>query len=144
MKRYLCAILALFCLAGLTACGKKEAAAPVAAEDEVVVTVVCKDKGVNQIGYTSYIGGAYRTTGRGIELDGNSASGCTLEFRFSQEDFLEGDDISQFSIALSPYGKGSEEEIATTEPVPVSMEYGKVYTITLSSDGEAGFNAILL
>lgn len=148
MKQYLSGILALACLLGLAACGGR--GAPEGAEDISIpedmfsVDVLCEDMSVDQIAYAAYAGGAFRTMGGEAILDRDPSEKENLfTLRFSLDDFEEGDDLAEFSIALSPVRPGDKVDPKLAEPVAIPAELGKAYTVLLSGSSDSGFTAEL-
>lgn len=142
MKKYLSGILMLACVVSLAACGGRteqgNGAAPKSADlpkDQFAVDIVCKDKDISQISYTAYVNGEHRTTGGQVILDKNKGAEGVFTLSFSSDDFEAGDDMSEFSITLSPIRNGEDVGANVTEPVAVPVEYGKTYTVALSGEG---------
>lgn len=113
-------------------------------ENAFTVKVLCQSRKIYQIFWTCYLDG--KPCGRGgmADLEGNEITEQTdLTLSFSKDYFEGKEDVSGFSIDFSPYGKNDTSEISTTEPVKISAEYGKTYTILFSGDRTAGFQATL-
>lgn len=151
MKKAFKGMLALACLLNLAACGGRAAPESGEASDggstpenRFSVRVTCADQTVDQISYTTCVGGEFRTTGGQVILDRDDAEEETVfTLSFSPGDFKEGDDLSEFSISLAPVQPGERGNPAFTEPVAIPAEYEGEYTVLLSGDGESGYTAQL-
>ena len=147
MRRNLFAVLLIWIAAlGLIGCqrgsGYQVQPDAVRAAEQVTVDVVCRSEDVLRIFYSCYIDGQERGMGGLADLDGAVIQpGRTFSIPFSQGSFEEGDDLSLFSMTLSPYGEGDVREAGTTDPVAIPAQYGERYTVVLSGDREAGFTA---
>lgn len=142
MKKYLTVFLALACMASLAACAgrtaQKDSGTPDNAEvpeDQFVINIVCQDKDIDQISYAAYVDGERRSMGRQAVLENGKDTTYTFTLRFSPDDFEKGDDVSQFSIALSPSREGEKESVDTTDLVAIPIEYGSACAMTLFEDG---------
>ena len=139
MRRLAGLLIAAALLLCLPACGQAGGE-----EDAFTVDIVCESGGLVQIFYSCYIGGEYRGMGGIADLDGAVIEeGRVFSLAFDRNFFEEGDDPSQFSLTLSPYGEGDTQEIVTTQPVEVPAQYGGHYTLVFSGDRETGFTAQL-
>ena len=141
MRRLLALALAALACLTLAACG-----APREAEeaDGFTLRLLCESEDIYQIFYTCYIGGDARCMGGAADLDGGELSPQTpLEMPVLQMNFEEGDDLSTFSIDLSPYGENDTAELGTTAPVAFPVQWGETYTLVLSGNAQQGFTAAL-
>ena len=78
------------------------------------------------------------------DLDGKELSpDAPLEVPLFRASFEEGDDLSAFSIDLSPYGKDDTAARGTTAPLAFPVQWGGTYNIVLSGDEANGFTASL-
>ena len=110
--------------------------------EQFTVDVVCQSEDVLRIFYSWYVDGNERGMGGIADLDGAVIPpGSSFSIPFTQESFEEGDDLSLFSMTLSPYGEEDTQEAGTTDPVAIPARYGERYTVVLSGDREAGFTA---
>lgn len=113
-------------------------------ENGFTVKVFCQSRGIYQIYWTCYLDGERWGSGGMADLEGNEITEQTdLTLHFPRDYFEVKEDVSGFSIDFSPYGKSDTSEISTTEPVKISAEYGKTYTILFSGDRTIGFKGIL-
>ena len=114
------------------------------ADDSFTLRLVCESEGMYQIFYTYYIDGVRRGMGGAADLDGGELSpDAPLEVPLPSAYFEEGDDLSAFSIDLSPYGKDDTAARGTTAPLAFPVQWGGTYTIILSGDEASGFTASL-
>lgn len=121
----------------LTACSPKP-------EDSFSIKVICESNDIYQLFYTCYVGGEVRVMGGYADLDGAEITENTnITITFPSSQFNENDDLSDFTIDFSPYGKNSTSEIATTEKILVSAKYGGNYTIYFRGNETDGFYAEL-
>ena len=113
-------------------------------EDSFTLRFACESEGVYQIFYTYCVGGERRGMGGAADLDGKELSpDAPLEVPLFRASFEEGDDLSAFSIDLSPYGKDDTAARGTTAPLAFPAQWGGTYTIVLSGDEANGFTASL-
>lgn len=147
MRRNLLVILLVWIAAlGLIGCqrgsGYQVQPDAVRPAEQFTVDVVCRSEDVLRIFYSCYIDGQERGMGGLADLDGAVIPpGSSFSIPFTQESFEEGDDLSLFSMTLSPYGEEDTQEAGTTDPVAIPARYGERYTVVLSGDREAGFTA---
>lgn len=147
MRRNLLVILLVWIAAlGLIGCqrgsGYQVQPDAVRPAEQFTVDVVCQSEDVLRIFYSCYIDGQERGMGGLADLDGAVIPpGSSFSIPFTQESFEEGDDLSLFSMTLSPYGEEDTQEAGTTDPVAIPARYGERYTVVLSGDREAGFTA---
>ena len=134
MARMVYLLLAGVMMVGLAACGGRT-------EDSFTVRIQCESEGLSQIFYSVYIDGEYRGMGGVADLDGGEiVPGRVFQLSFDPSWFQEGDDLSGFSLTLSPYGADDTQELGTTDPMTVPAEYGGDYTVVLSGDEKEGFS----
>ncbi len=136
MKETVTVLIFALLLTGMSACG-----GTAGASDSFTIKFVCESEDVYQIFYSCYFDGEYYSMGGMADLDGGElTSGSTLE-RVFDSGFAEGNDITKFSMDLSPYGKDDTSEMGRTNRVEIAAAYGESYTVVLSGDKESGFHA---
>lgn len=136
MKKFTASLLGLL-LVLLTACSSKS-------EDTFSIKVICESKDIYQLFYTCYVGNEVRGMGGYADLDGAEITENTdITITFPASQFNENDNLSDFTIDFSPYGKNDTSEIATTKRILVSAKYGETYTIYFRGNETDGFYAEL-
>ena len=110
--------------------------------DSFTVNVVCESEDVYMIFYSTYLDDELCGIGGMADYDKNPLTKeSKLKRTFSKAYFDGRDDVSSFSMDLSPYGRDDTSEAGTTNQVYIAARYGGEYTIVLSGNRRNGFTA---
>lgn len=142
-KKCFALLLAMLLLLGFSAC----TAVPKENNDEadrITINVICESSDIYQIYYSCYFGGSYYSMGGMADLDHKELTKASeLSLVLTKPYLGDRDDISDFGMTFSPYGKEDTREIGTTNLLSIPARYGQTYTVVFSGSADTGFVATL-
>lgn len=137
MKKNIAGGLLLILSLSLLGCQMKQDAA-------FTIKLICESDDIYQLYYSAYLGEKRCSIGGVANPDQTALSPeRPIDVEFTQMKLYRKDDVSNFVLTLSPFGKDDKKAIATTEKLAIPAEYGKTYTVVFSGDRLQGYTLSL-